>query len=657
MSGDQETRLWVRFCRALLAASGGIAAVSVTDPPERVWGWVVLVVGIFVGALAAALLFDAPLQRLAHAVDRIFRKIKLRAVVLWVVPPGLVTILGWYFAGPLIATAEVGLFGCRHPVEVRVLTMPESLELYRQVAEEYEIDAARRNHGCRTAQLSVYAVPAEETHTGLVSGWVSNYLRDHGPRPDVWLPDSKLRVDNVRTAKQVLGHGPDISVVDSIAFSPIVLGVPAAMAGHGDLERQNMTWATLFRGTQASGLGVIRPDPVVSTVGDFATIALYTSEGGLKTRENLSRAREIEQWIGRSHDDGGYLPGDGATLLRRYHQLGTTSAAVITSEQALLQHNQAVRREELRPCVDELAPDECLLAYYPTDTHRLDFHFVRLQWSESPASQEQQEAASDFGDWLANTEGGKNALYAQGLRPTRPEVDGRAPTGEPMAEANGILFEAPLLHPQNEPSLTVRDDVRTARKDARRPGSVLMMVDTSGSMNTGTGVGTRFDAVKNAVHHSLELAGDRDEFGLSVFSGQGPPDRPLVPVASVNKLANRRAADVLDQIRPEGTTPLYQAIADGVNTVSRSGNNDRVAALVVLTDGKDSASRLMPAQLVERIRNKGVRVFVVAFGEANCSAQALTEALSVAGGSCQQVDVDDLSNGLARTMRQLWAGV
>src|SRR5439155_8894427 len=128
---------------------------------------------------------------------------------------------------------------------------------------------------------------------------------------------------------------------------------------------------------------------------------------------------------------------------------------------------------------------------------------------------------------------------------------------------------------------------------ARRTGQVLLALDTSGSMGlrTRTG-GTRLSVAAEGIRDSLDLMGTRDEFGLWAFpaGADGHGSRQLVPVGSrdtpVGAVPRKQATvQALGGIQPTGGTPLYATIVDGVRAVS-AAPNDRIRALVVLTDGE-----------------------------------------------------------------------
>jgi hypothetical protein len=198
---------------------------------------------------------------------------------------------------------------------------------------------------------------------------------------------------------------------------------------------------------------------------------------------------------------------------------------------------------------------------------------------------------------------------------------------------------------------------------ARRTGQVLLALDTSGSMGLPThGAGDRLSVAAEGIRDSLDLMGTNDEFGLWTFpaAADGHGARKLIPIGSrdtpVGAVARKQATvDALRGIRPAGGTPLYATIVDGVHAVS-AAPNDRIRALVVLTDGEDTSSGLAAGQLVATVKDQGVRVFVVAVGEASCAGEAVRGVASATGGGCYEASFDTVRTRLAQLFSVLWEG-
>ncbi|TCO53645.1 extracellular solute-binding protein [Actinocrispum wychmicini] len=598
----------------MLAFAAAVGVVALTNPPSpHLWAWVLLIVCILISALAVT---EGLAKILVHASSGI-RRVPWKPILLVVL---VVTLTGgvWWVSRPLLAKADVLLFGCPHPVEVRVMTAPELLTTYQGLASRFERFDATQKAGCRTAELHVFAPPVAKARDGLIAAWSAEYLRDQGPRPDVWLPESRFQVDEVRVREAATGFGPDMAGGASIATTPIVLGVPASVGiRQNDPAWQGQTWTTLIRGLRDKGLGLIRPSPAVSTVGDFSTVAIYTSENkGVNLRQDPSYARTVEQWVRQTFTANSYpTDADVSALLQK--EKDGKQQPIVLSEQQLARFNAAIHGDG-PGCGTPNGPPTCLLAFYPTDTHRLDLPVVQLTWQEDPATEEQHAAATRFGEWLTGPDGRK-ALVAAGLRPPGMSV------AAPLVEANGVIPGGPQLNvPRDNPPVAVHDEVQAILKKVTQPSQVLITVDASGSMNAPVGGGSRFTAAVDAVR--TYVTSQRDT-SLMVFSAKVGIHRVDLPG--------------LQETKPLGNTPLYRAIVAGAQEVGPGG------VLAVLTDGTNNVDEVS----LDQVTRSGVRVVVLAFGEASCATQALVDVTSRTGGSCRQGGVDTLRTDLAELLR------
>ena len=115
--------------------------------------------------------------------------------------------------------------------------------------------------------------------------------------------------------------------------------------------------------------------------------------------------------------------------------------------------------------------------------------------------------------------------------------------------------------------------------------SLALLLDISGSM----GVGGNMDRARAAVGSVLAGMTSRgDEAALYTF------DSKLVEVvAFTTELDRIRSVDLAG--RPWGTTSLYDAIAETAKTVSDRANRHR--AVLVITDGVDTASQMKPSEV------------------------------------------------------------
>jgi VWFA-related protein len=115
--------------------------------------------------------------------------------------------------------------------------------------------------------------------------------------------------------------------------------------------------------------------------------------------------------------------------------------------------------------------------------------------------------------------------------------------------------------------------------------SLAVLLDISGSM----AVGGNMERAREAVNVALaNLQDGRDEASLYTFDSQLQEVRPFTTQL-------RRITSVSLEGTPWGTTSLYDAIAKTAERAAERRNPHR--AVLVITDGVDTASRLTPPQV------------------------------------------------------------
>ncbi len=140
------------------------------------------------------------------------------------------------------------------------------------------------------------------------------------------------------------------------------------------------------------------------------------------------------------------------------------------------------------------------------------------------------------------------------------------------------------------------------RKDLNAPVSIGIIVDTSGSMEP------KIPQAQAAIAEFIRNLNPRDDVFLFAFS-----DHPflLQPFTTNHAAVMSRLA----LLHAYGRTALYDVILDGLIMVSR-GRYDKKALLVV-TDGMDTASSSDLAQVVTQARRQGVLVYSIGIGDPN----------------------------------------
>ena len=132
----------------------------------------------------------------------------------------------------------------------------------------------------------------------------------------------------------------------------------------------------------------------------------------------------------------------------------------------------------------------------------------------------------------------------------------------------------------------------------RTPVSLGIVVDTSGSM-----VGEKWGAAVNAIDRFFRMMSDElDEFFLYRFSANAD----LVADWTTDR---ERLANSLRRIHPNGGTAMYDAAVEAV-PMAHSGQN-RKKAVVIISDGNDTSSRVGVSEVKQVVRETEVLVYAV----------------------------------------------
>nr|WP_240943269.1 substrate-binding domain-containing protein [Planosporangium thailandense] len=546
--------------------------------------------------------------------------------------------------------------GCPEPSEVRILTSTDSQQWAQGVFSAYARSTAtgtRPGGGgaddrCPTVHPLVYSAPTKLVASALAAGWTTsadqNPVRDIGPRPDLWLPDASVDVGAVLALARKSGYdlpvptvvaGQDGRVdvapgsIASIGSSPIVIAGRTPPSGPA---QSTLSWSQALATAFDAGTGIVAPDPDNSTTGLFATVSYLLGEHELVGPAQARRRVQIVT-------DSTAIPGADsvATLCQAGHDAEAT--VVITSDQLWRLYSAAGALGS--SCAGGRPDFAAWSAARPGDGPVLDHPLVEPTWTWNDPTQ--RAAAQSIRNWLSDPQG-RDALAKVDLGPpvdclaTAPTfVSTRCLRVDPQAAVR--LYEA-----------------------AKAPGRVLMAMDASGSMDdpVGTAGGSRFTVAGAGFAQALGQIGAQDELGLWTFPGGAGPYRQLLGIGAGTPAHRGAAVDALRSVKPAGDTPLYRTIVDGLRAVAGSDTGSRTTALVVLTDGQDTSSGMTLQQTRDTVEalNKatGVRLFVVAIGEAACEGAQGLSALTDGHGGCLDADLDHISGTMAQLFESLWKG-
>jgi Ca-activated chloride channel homolog len=369
---------------------------------------------------------------------------------------------------------------------------------------------------------------------------------------------------------------------------------------------------------------LVHTNPDFSTSGLSAVVAEYYAATGKKeglTAQDVTTSnaravvRDIEQSIVHYGDTTLFI----ADQMKRD---GPGYASAVAMEEVTLLDFNRTRGSQQK-----------LVALYPPEgTFYSDNPYIVLDasWVSAP----EKRAAREFGDFLAE-EIDPELAARSGFRPA--DLDEKPVA--PVSKENGADPSQPE-RVLGLPDPRVLDLIkRTWRKD-RKPANILLVVDTSGSMNDQN----RLERAKDGLDTFFRQLSPNDRVGLTIFSDVIQPVVPITPFAQ----SRDRLRDTVQRLIADGGTAFRDATVDGVEAVRALDDEERINSVVMLTDGEDTDSSRSIEEVVELLRSQGdsatkTRVYTIAYSaDAEGAEEALQAIAKASGGQPYTGDTEDI---------------
>jgi Ca-activated chloride channel family protein len=250
----------------------------------------------------------------------------------------------------------------------------------------------------------------------------------------------------------------------------------------------------------------------------------------------------------------------------------------------------------------EYQPPEPLVALYPAEGtfwHEHPFGIVQADW----VTPEQAEAARVFTEYVL-TPAIQEKVLAAGFRPVNPAV----PLGYPIVPELGVDPNQPLTV-LRVPEPSVIAAVQESWSFVKKQADIWLVIDTSGSM-----FGDKLDQAKQAAIAFIEQTEANNRVGLMTFSSD---TRILVPLENV-ETNKQRLIQAINGLQADGDTALYDAVIESISAMQGNAT-DRIQAVVLLSDGQDTASSATKQESIgiiedERLKENPVVIIPIAYG-------------------------------------------
>lgn len=244
-------------------------------------------------------------------------------------------------------------------------------------------------------------------------------------------------------------------------------------------------------------------------------------------------------------------------------------------------------------------------------------------WSDHPycildgaawVSDAQAEAATLFRDFLltADIQAMAGEFFVRpleagvGLGPLLTLANGTDPAATP-ATVPGLEI----------PSPEVSESIIDQFLSTKRKSTVIVVIDTSGSMNEDNRIGT----ATNATAEFVRRLAPEDRIGIISFSDGV---RDVMPIETVEAAGDRAAGAILS-LYAEGGTNLHGAVCRAAEMMQREQIGDteagdaRLYGIVLLSDGRNTSGAYSETRMFQECLARGegeepVKIFAISFG-------------------------------------------
>ena len=459
----------------------------------------------------------------------------------------------------------------------------------------------------KTADGSVIVV--ETTAMGSIESM--NAILSGESQPTVWSPASDIYIP-LANAEWRRSHSDDLvsGTPQQLVLSPVVIAMWKPMAEALGWPQKQLGWAdiaslaTSEKGWEDYGYpewGTFKfghTHPEYSNSGLVSVIA--EAYAGAEKERGLSlddlqddKTRDLMINVEKSIIHYGASTGFFAD---RMFERGPSylSAAVMYENLIVVQESKRINGQSSQLPVVAIYPKE------GTFWSNHPYAILNASW----VTDEQRTAAQDFLTYLRDKPQQEKAL-ALGFRPADPAVA----LGFPLDTDHGVDIGQPKTVLEVPPA-DVINGVRDLWKQVKKPVDIVAVLDISGSME-----GDKISTARSSLIDFINLLDDRDSLEVMLFSDKVDVLSPMTPLAQNRNDLTTRVSGIFEH----GDTRLYDAVDQAYKDVQATGDPTHIRAVVVLTDGEDTASNTPLDAVVREIGNtseggNAIKVFTIAFG-------------------------------------------
>lgn len=472
----------------------------------------------------------------------------------------------------------------------------------------------------KTIVVEVTAIGSIESVRGIIDGTL---------KPTVWSPASSIYIP-VANAEWKNTHADDLVVgtPNDLVLSPVViamwrpmaqaLGWPGKALGWEDIAQLAISeegW-TAYGHPEWGRFKFGHTHPTYSNSGITSIIAeTYAglgkqrglTEADLQSPELLEFMTSVESSIIHYGTSTGFFA-------ERMFERGPSYLSA-----AVLYENLIVAQETKR--ISGASSQIPVVAIYPKEGTFWSNHpyaILNAPW----VTAEQKEAAQLFETFLLDKPQQLKALEF-GFRPADPSI----PLTAPLDAEHGVDITQPQTILE-VPSASVITGIEDMWHTTKKPVDLIVVMDISGSMR-----GDKITTARSSLIQFIQKLDDHDRLRIDLFNDQITTLTPLTAIGE----KRQQVSDSVSGIFEQNNTSLYDATLKAYKDLQADGDPDHIRAVVVLSDGDDTASSSTLDDVIQQIQateeegGNAIKVFTIAFGE-DANSDILKQIAEPSGG-------------------------
>jgi len=515
------------------------------------------------------------------------------------------------------AFSQTGAQIAKGPGDIVVLDIaytPEKDVLFRELVRRFNSSTPRTPQG---KPISVQATSLDAE--AMVEAVLAGSFDAISPDSSIWLTQL-----DVAWRKQQNSQASVVGEMTRYAVSPVVIAMWQDVASAMGYPGQGIGWRDILQRARTDSSFKWSHPSTSSASGLLATLAMFyagadkirglTQEDAL-AEETLAYVSAVEKTVRY------YGEGESAVIERALREGPGFLDAFVVQEQLVIYFNQQTKGPKL-------------VAVYPSEGTLWKDHPLALL--ERPTlSPEQRQAYQALRDFLLSQET-QRYILSQGYRPADLGISLSDPTS-PITLTNGVDPKEPQTTLQI-PSASVIEMVRKVWWYTKRHTNVFLVADVSGSME-----GEKLLQAKEAMHTFVgQIEGEIERVGLITFASDV---REAVPLGELR--SNRaQLQTAINALSARGNTALLDAVNRAYAKLQGLKDQERINAIVVMTDGRENRSRIRLAQLSQKVRSGNqtgvpVVIFCIAYGS-DADMKTLESIAAASGGQARYGDPETI---------------